>query len=423
MRGNSVARNFPNFLSAYQDWAEDKFVPPQFSTFAGLSIIAGALERKVWLPWTETFNFYPNIYVILVARPGVGKSVAVGRATDVIRGMNRKTGTINIMPSQVTEAKFIELMGHGRSFTQKVGEKEIVTFQNAGYYYASEASNSLRDIFGSFIACLTDFYDCPPHWERGTKKDGKKISLQNVCVNLLAGSTFDYLGKLINDENVQGGFASRIIYVVNSENVVRHQEFQGGLSNADRVVRGKYQEALEADLAEINSIVGPVEATPEFKAAWEQWFPTSEAKRFKFNSEKIQSLLARTNTNAIKLSIILSAAESNDRILHLRHWEKAVELLEAVNAKVPTIFSEAKAAQGPGVRGNALTHKILQIARSGRKTISEVRAEMTLGCHSAHTVEAVLNSLLQQGMLIQGSAEAGKGVLVHVKEGAEADLA
>src|SRR6185437_11776638 len=77
-----MARNFPNWIEAYCDYAADGFVPPQFNEWAALSAVAAALERKVWLPWGDTFNFYPNLYVLCVSMPGIGKSTALNKAVD-----------------------------------------------------------------------------------------------------------------------------------------------------------------------------------------------------------------------------------------------------------------------------------------------------------------------------------------------------
>jgi hypothetical protein len=414
-------RRFPDFLKAYAAYSDDKFVPPQFNVWTGLSIIAGALERKVYLPWSDTYAFYPNIYVLLVSKPGVGKSVALNNGVKLLTDVSRKSGTLNIMPSQVTEAKFIELMGHGRSFMHKwVEEKvddvtgvkqltprELTIFQNSGYYFASEASNSLRNIFGEFIACLTDFYDCPEHWERATKKDGKRIQLRNVCMNILAGSTFDYLGKLITDDNIQGGFASRVIYVVHSEKLVRRQEFQNGLSAADHKVRAEYRAALLDDLMTINKLTGPMVATPEFSAAWEKWYPEFEEKRQSYASEKLQSIAARTNTNCLKVSILLSAAESDDRILRLHHWEQARDLVEGVNAQIPSIFQEAKAKQGPRGAADALTAFILTKVRQGGISREGIVNSAVAAGFSARHVEDVLNALHKDGALAVGSVVGG----------------
>jgi uncharacterized protein DUF3987 len=408
-----MSRKLKNgFLQSYEEFADDGFSPPQFNTWTALSIIAGALERRVWFPWNSEYTFYPNIYVLLVSRPGKGKSVSSGKGVSILREVARRSGALNVMPAQVTEAKFIELMGHGRSFMNTTDGREITVFQNAGYYYASEASNSLRNIFGDFIACLTDFYDCPEVWERATKKDGNRIQLKNVCMNILAGSTFDYLGKLVSDENIQGGFASRILYVVQYDDSPRDQLFQGGETDAIKSLRATYKEALIQDLTEIAKMVGPMQAAPGVGEAWQSWHKAHEKKISAMSSEHLQSVLARTNTNVIKTTILLSASESSDRIIKLSHFERAVELVEAVTKEVPKIFMRSKLAQAPGKGGNYETaRRILHHVQSHpRITDESLRNEMIATGMKKWEFDDVLKSLIGKGDIAQGNCAAGKGV-------------
>lgn len=397
-----MKRNFPNFIEAYQEYAADGFCPPQFHMWSCLSIIAGALERKVWLPWNDTYSFYPNVYVILVSMPGDGKSVALNKAVNLLQDANRVAGGIlNIMPNQVTEAKFIELMGHGRSFTDHAG---MITFQNAGYYFASEASNSLKNVFGDFIACLTDFYDCPPVWERATKKDGKKISLKNVSMNLLAGSTFDYLGKLVNDENIMGGFASRLIYVVSKNKEVVEQEFQmGGADLEADALRKTYRKALVEDLVSISKMVGPMSASPEFGRAWKAWYPEHERTRRKLESEKAQSLLARANTNILKLAMLFSAAESDDRKLKLHHWEQAHGHVMRIQAETPAIFREAKTNSSTKDNRNVSGAIIHVIQSRPGITLEQVKAQLKMGSFLPGAVDTTMQAMLDTGALGRGA--------------------
>lgn len=332
-------RNFPNFLTAYLDWARDGFVPDQFHLWSGISIAAGALERKVWFPWTESFSYFPNLYIMLVALPGIGKSSALIKAVSLLQDMDERTQSINFMPSQVTEAKCIELMSKTKIF--EIGPKKI--YQGAGYYYASEASSSLKNVYGDFIATVTDFYDCPRIWKKATMKGGEVV-LYNVCFNILAGTTFDYLGKLITDENIMGGFASRINYVIHREKVVREVKFQSGGDALDPE-KARVRRALMEDLEQIHKIVGVFSAEPAFAAAWEAWHPKEEAARQAMESEKMQSLLARKNTNTMKLAMILSACESSDLILREHHWHNALALVEDISKDLPGMLREAKASQ------------------------------------------------------------------------------
>ncbi len=416
------------FLKAFEAYSSDKFCPPQFNTWCALSIVAGALERRTWLPWSETYSFYPNIYVLMVSNPGTGKSVSLERAVELLRDANRKTSQLNIMPNQVTEAKFIELMQHGRSFTHRFlaedgAPKEVIIFQNAGYFFASEGSATLKDVYGEFLACLTAFYDCPREFSRATKKDGKPIMLKNVCMNILAACTFDYLGKLVNDENIQGGFASRLLYVQHKEKMVRDQEFQSGYTPLDIKLRDEYRAALVHDLSEISKMTGAFSATPEFASAWKKWWPESEERRQNMKSQKLQSILARTNTNVLKVSMLLSAAEADDRVLRIQHWEQAMGLVEALNADIPGIFQEAKAAQGPNGGPGTLTNQILlETKRQTNPTRETVSAEVVMRGYRKHEVAAAMEAMFTAKLLGNGPAVAGAGITIVITGDAHAHL-
>lgn len=397
-----MARNFPNFLDAYMKWAKDNFVPEQFNTWSGLSIISGALERKVWLPWTDVFSYYPNIFVLMVSLPGVGKSTALNKALGLLMDMNARENKLNVIPSQVTEAKFIEIMGNASAF--QVGSKLI--YQSAGYYWASEASNSLKNVYGDFIACLTDFYDCPTYWEKATKKDDK-ITLRNISLNLLAGSTFDYLSKLVTDENIMGGFASRLIYVVHREKLVRTQKFQlGGAATDASRARDDYRRALIEDLGQIHKMVGPFTASPEFGRAWEEWYPKFERERQDNPSEKMQSLLVRTNTNVLKLSMLFSAARSDERILTIDDWDAALTCIEPIQKEIPAIFRESKALDTKSQGG--LNAAILRaFIMKGEVTIADLQMALVMAGQSSQHLERTLNVMRTAGRVVASGMSNG----------------
>lgn len=406
-------RRFPDFLEAFLEYSDDSFVPPQFNLWAGLSIVAGALERRVWLPWGPDYSFYPNIYVMLVSLPGDGKSVALNRAVNLLMDANRVTSMLNIMPNQVTEAKFIELMQAGRSFIETRGDKEIIHRQNAGYYWASEASNSLKNVFGDFLACLTDFYDCPKIWKRATKKDGKEIVLHNVCMNVLAGTTFDYLGKLVNDENIMGGFASRMIYVKSENKKVKPQLFQLGATEDDEE-RAKYREALIEDLTAITKMIGPFRASPEFGEAWQAWYPEFEKKRRTIESEKTQSILARTNPNLLKVAMLLSASESDDRILKINHWEKALKLIMEIQNDAPRTFRQAR-ANSSEVSSSNLKNTVISVVENNKGLLlNELKSRVIARGYSERSVSSMIEALITSKVIGYSEARAGGSPLTLI---------
>lgn len=399
-----MARRTPNFLDAFTDYADNGFAPRIFHKWSGISIIAGALERKVWLPWDDTFSYYPNLFIFLVAHPGIGKSSALDKATGLLQEMNRiSAGGLHFVPSQVTEAKFIDLMSRAASF--EIGSK--ITYHSSGYYFASEASNSLKNLFGDFIACMTDFYDCPKFWEKATVKDGTR-TLNNVCFNLIAGTTFDYLGKIVTDANVMGGFASRVTYVMFRDKLIRNPQFQGG-EDVESPERLEFRQALLADLADIHSMVGRFTGTPEFGKRFEAWYPTYETERQNLESEKMQSLMVRKQTTIFKLCMVLSASESSDRVLREHHWDRAVELLDSVETDLPGMLRESKAGQTQSQLG--LMQAIFSCFPGGRDseaTATAVRNSLHMRGFKPQEIEGNLAYMIKNGSLANGAAGAFK---------------
>ena len=343
-----MARHFDDFLDAYFEFSQDGFCPDTFHFWTGVSVIAGTLERKVWIPWSNTLNFYPNLYILLVSNPGMGKSSAGNTG---VNGLMRHIKGLKFIPAQVTEAKLIDLMTEQTSFN--MGTKQF--FQSAGFFYASEASNSLKNIYGDFIACLTDFYDCPAIWEKATKKDDR-TTITNICFNMLAGCTFDYLGKLITDDNIMGGFASRLLYIIYDEKRVRPASW-GSLNKKTEDTRMK----LLADLDQIHKMNGPFVANDEFKERWLTWFPAHDKKRQNVKSEKLQSIMVRESTNILKLCMICAASEGNEMILKARHWDRALKLIESTQEQLPKMLRMSQASAGVNPEQKSINMTIMEI--------------------------------------------------------------
>ena len=69
-------RNYPDWIDACASAAQGSITPPIFRKWAALSAIAGALGRRCWYDAGE-YKVRPNLYTVLVAPPGFGKSVGL----------------------------------------------------------------------------------------------------------------------------------------------------------------------------------------------------------------------------------------------------------------------------------------------------------------------------------------------------------
>src|SRR5690606_33487471 len=104
-----------------------------------------------------------------------------------------------------------------------------------------------------------------------------------------------------------------------------------------------FRRKLIEDLRSIHSLVGPYSATEGYARSWERWYADFEERRVRTESEKLQALMVRGNTNAIKISMILSAATGNDLLLKEEHWHEATNLINSVEKELPTVFRVGQA--------------------------------------------------------------------------------
>jgi len=81
-----MTRAIPDWVSGFEDYTAGLSSPLIFRRWSAITAIAGAIEQKMWVR-SQGSNLYPNIYTILVAPPGVGKSVSTRRIELLWRGL------------------------------------------------------------------------------------------------------------------------------------------------------------------------------------------------------------------------------------------------------------------------------------------------------------------------------------------------
>jgi len=386
-----MARNFPCFLTAYSEYARDGFVPDRFHEWVGRSILAAALERKVTLKQGRVYHC-PNIYVMLVSHPAVGKSTAIDAGCDLIEKLRKDHKPhFRIIPNQATEPALIDMMKIIEKYPLPV-DPNILLSQSAGFFYASEASASaLQNTCGDFVAAMTAFYDCPRYFRKKTKGEKDETVIENSCMNMLAGSTFNYLKTLVNEQSVLGGFASRLIYVVESERTVKHTKW-----GESRDFNSDMGRKLVADLAEINKLVGPMRPTQGFTECWEAWKPEFDQFIIDLSSERRESINSRKGTNLLKLSMILSVSESDDLVLTEKHFEQALGIIEDVYKDTASILTAAALADKTSQAG--VTQLVGQtLKKNGGSLPMKTLKNLCLGNGNdlqmiSHTIDFMLGS-------------------------------
>jgi len=202
--------------------------------------------------------------------------------------------------------------------------------QSALFAYASELAVFLVEVFGSITELLTTFYDCTPNdsskpWVNHSMKQGER-KIYGPCLNILGASTKAWLKKCIPRSEMEGGFTSRIIFVVENnlpKKLIAWPEI--AKNNAD--VHGK----LVEDMQHIFKLAGEVAVTQEARKLFTRWYEHHMRVILpKNNDPRMVGYMSRKGDTILKLAIIRSASLRDDLVIQKEDIIWAQEELDAL---------------------------------------------------------------------------------------------
>lgn len=310
-----MARNFDNFIEGYLEYTSKQESPTQFHTWSAISIMASALSRSCWMH-RGYYTLFPNFYIVLVA-----ESALCRKSTATRLGMQllRYTGK-DIINEKLTVAYLYKHLG---AASKGSGTDAAVVI------YAPELSVFLgQDAHSSgLIAAITSLYDCPEIVEYRTKSSGVDV-IHNPVVNILGATTLDWMSTNLPGESVEGGFTSRVIFVV--EDAPRHRTAWPNVTSTEMDLKTK----LIEDLLQINALSGQFNVTPEAMEIFNQWYVESKEPE----DPRLRGFFGRKGDHILKTSMIMSIATRDDLLLDATHVDLAIQAIEQVEKKMPTAF-------------------------------------------------------------------------------------
>ncbi len=328
-------RTLSNWLAGYREYTSETEPPPAFHLWTGIAVISAALRRLNWLDfWPRPI--YPNLYCVLTGPPGVGKGVALGMGTSVLREVT----SIRLCPQAITREAFLMDLEASAMDAQITTGKMLR--HSSMSVFSSEFSVFLGKAEPRFIAELCDLYDCPtPDFSNRLKtKPGNMIP--NPCVTLMAGTTPTWLQTSIPLDAVGGGLAARTIFVTANQKGHRVEwcdpvAIRGRLSDITK--------ALIVDLEQIAGLRGPYHPDSnmiDFQSQWYRQLPETSA-------EGVQGSFAeRLRVHALKVAMCFSASRGNDKIISLEDFQAAVSCLGDVQEQLPKLFmATGRSRYGP----------------------------------------------------------------------------
>jgi len=345
-----------SWLKAYLDHQRYSESPEQFHFWTGVSTIAGALRRRVWIDQRH-FQWTPNMYIVLVGPPGVA-----AKSTSLRAGLSmlERVPDITFGPQSMTWQALIKSFKRSQSTISVPGSATPVTMSciTTG---VSELGTFLNPEDREFMDLLTAMWDGQKEvYRRETKGDGQ-VELINPWLNLIGCTTPSWLTKNFPEDLVGGGLTSRIVFVYGEKKRQLVAYPAEAITDADYLEEEK---ALVHDLAQISELVGPYILTPEALRWGERWYASHNNGGLPAHlaSGRFDGYVARKQTHIHKLAMVLAASRrSHLRIepFDLQDAERYISELETDMLQVFNSIGVSKEAK--------VTNEVLALIRNYRK--------------------------------------------------------
>lgn len=347
-----------DWIKSFVEWSSFTEAPLKTLFWTGVSTVAGALRRRVWLDM-KSFQWVPNFYILLVAPPGI-----VSKSTTINVGMNllREVPSIRFGPDAVTWQALI---------TDFASAQEAVLWAEREEYLPMSCVTIASDEFGTFfnpedkpmVNLMIALWD----GKRGSFSKITKTSgndhIENPWINLIACTTPGWIADNFGEHMIGGGFTSRCIFVY-------AEKKRQLVALPDEAAPPDYEDKrkeLIHDLEAISQLVGPVKLSAEARAWMRAWYEKHWASLPpELNNEQFAGYLARKQTHIVKLSMVLSASQRSDLLITDELFSYSEQVVTALERDMPRIYQ--RIGQNEVTKGSLKLVEIVRAAGSIDRT-------------------------------------------------------
>jgi len=310
--------NIIDLIEKFVKLTDNGLSPERYRRWAALVMIAATLDRRVWTSIRAGMPLYPNLFVLLVARPGVGKSMAILPARSCVETQHQ----VGLSPSSITHERFVQLLAERADIRDP--EEEIPTRRATMALMLSEWGTFLRTPDNDELAMLADIYDCDTY-SADTISRGLD-NAENLYVNIIAGCTPAWFAEGFPPNSYEQGLPTRMHFIYSEETATDKQpDFE--FSNDDPLTTGtSIADKLWTDLDKISSLRGFMRWSTDAGMAFNEWKKADYPP--KPTDPLLQGYNARRAMHVAKIAVIIAVARHPNKLeIALIDLQRAFEIL------------------------------------------------------------------------------------------------
>ena len=324
-----MSRNYPDWLAAFQDYASFGEAPRRMYFWVGCSTLAGALRRHVWIDQFY-FKWFANLYVILVAPPGV---VAKTTTADIGMDLLRRVPGIQFGPSVVSWQALVQAFGTSAEAFEDPATGEYIT-HSPMTISSGEFGNLLNPQDKEMVDMLVNLWD-GKGFRKVTKHSGSD-DVVNPWINIIACTTPAWIAGNFPEYMIGGGFTSRSVFVY-ADKKERYVAYPG-LAVPKNIE--EHSQKLVADLEHIaTKLIGEYKLTPEAVAWGNDWYEFHNRNRpAHLNDDRFGGYIARKQTFIHKVAMIIAASQKDALVITKQELEIAAVMVTDLEAEMVNVF-------------------------------------------------------------------------------------
>lgn len=360
---------------------------PLLKRWSAVACLAGAMERRCWVTTLDA-PLYPNMYIMLLAPPAMGKTILSTR----VGALWRSTDDLAVGSTSLTKASLVDELHNAERQVLRPGKTPPVVTFNSLQLSINEMGNFITAYDGEFINFLTEVYDCGHYSERRRGEKDNPIDIDNTQITLYGCTTASWLGQTMPEGAWDQGFISRVILV--------HSGYKKKVSLFAKRKKSTVDhfKILSHDLNIMSKVYGEFSFEDDAADALDAWHLGDNQP--KPDHPKLLSYNERRTAHVEKIMMVMSMNESNDLIITHNHFEQALDLILETEKRMPDIFKSMSAGGDMKVIEDCW-HTLYKLYRyKNDEPIRESTVIQLLQEHlPSHSVERVLVLMVKSRLL------------------------